>query len=327
MILTPEAKQALYASESGLPILAQLTTAYERNLANGNIVHRDSTTAAGAAAIIAAQEAEEDYTYGRDYLANVTSEFKSIAETSYYSSRCLFERIGIDTPNLVEFAKAGFDFARLGDAYQTMNRLNLVPELVIALALPLAGWENIFHDLEKDQTVNSDGRIEYGGLEVDNSIASDWDNLQGQHHSVVVKGKPWQIMVMPADRYSKNVDLTASGCPSIYTDTISTALQENRDAYVPADQHTAEFMHPTIAAYLTLQATKHQAHEMTVDRNTTTWLQGIYEYDTGMKMALVSDSRTLDGKIFLGIEEASKTFNYVGIRMPVWGEAISGGDS
>jgi len=315
--LTPEATQALYADPSGLSLTEQLTAAYQRNTETGLATPLPESLATIAAAAVAEAQAR---TPDIQPLTGVAAEFATAAETSRAASHELFDRVGLRTPELSEFAAAGFNFARLGSAHEAMAKLGLEPELVFAPSnLTLMGWEQVFSNLEYDTSVNADGRIKSGGLWVHDDVKANWNKLNpnASDHSINIDGTDWQVLVVPGTNRPPivNVDHNGKDGRKLSRDIEKQA----RDIGIHNPALTGSNLHPTIASYLTLQATKLQSNQDPLDSANYTWLDGEFGDKSNLR-APGGDWGSGDGQVLLFWGDVGDRVDSLGVRLPVWGD-------
>jgi hypothetical protein len=319
MNLTPESNQVLYASDAGLSVVDQLTAAFKRNVAQGIVGRHETVDAVGAAAIEIAQNTAATAPIVHNSLHNIAPWYCNIAETAQNRTEVLFDAIGIKTPDVVEFAEAGIDFGRLGRAYDIMTVLNLKPELVMAPILPVRDWKNLFVICRGGKPIVTNGLI-HRPLTVTQTMALNWESLQGNQHSTLVNEQLWQAMVMPGTATVPIPSVQHKG----QTDTaghMHKLVAEHREAYVPTLQQTSDYMHPTIATYLTLQAMRLQNDVSVLDDKSSTWLDGDYA-DVYFLAATKGTMDTQFGNANLHLTPQDEINDGTGIRLPVWGEAM-----
>jgi hypothetical protein len=229
-------------------------------------------------------------------------------------TRELFSRIGLVVPELADFAAAGVDFQRLQTVHETMRGLNLEPQLVLAPVLAPAEWKNFFKAAQDDRRINHDGRIKNGGLYINDEVERNWDSLQGNRHNINIGGSPWQVLVVPGTNKPTVTNIDHNGTKD--GKQASPELLQQAQAYVPLNQQSNEFMHTTIPAYLTLQATKLLNHEEPLDGATWAWLEG--DFENGSR-APFGDWNPDVGQVRLYCGDVGLRADSLGVRLPVWG--------
>jgi hypothetical protein len=253
-------------------------------------------------------------TANRTVMPELEPSFERVVETAHDVTTNLFDRISILIPELAEFAEAGVDFKRLAGAHKKMADMDLKPSLVLAPVLSVEQWESVFLDLRKNPRVNDTTFREKGGLYVDDVISEQWGRLQSSH---VIKPKPgqqdWQVALIPGTNTPpidnvdhKGVDKTKEVCEVLRDEAMGIGLSPS----------TLDF-HPSIATYLTMQASKIYSNEKFVDTGHFTWLDG----------SLVSGSLApcgryipRDGEIHIDVKLVSNRGSDSGVRLPVWGD-------
>jgi hypothetical protein len=339
MTLSPEATQALYADPSGQSLAEQLTAAYQRNVEGGVATPTigDSLLEFATAAVAEATATEATRPEAAP-LAGLSPEFGDLLASKFHQTDQLLDRIGIAMPQATEFARAGFDFPRLNRSFETMTALGLQPELVLAPVLPQEQWVSLFQELQNDPSVNH-GHIKAGGLYIDSEVSSHWDELEDKNaHTLYTGGQGWQVLVLPGtDRPPiLNVDHHGSdgtAPPSAprkrlgrHTAASTTttmlakplATQATNQGLDP-ESLTADDLHPTISAYLTLQAAKLQADQPPLDASSTySWLHGTF--GTGNLQAPYGHWDPGRGRVVVSRNGVGGRFDSLGVRLPVWGE-------
>jgi hypothetical protein len=333
MTLTPEATQALYADPSGQSLSEQLTAAYQRNLEGGV-----ATPSAGDSllSVAATAVAEARATAASDEvvpLAGLSPEFGDLLASKHRQAELLFGRISVDVPSMTEFARAGFDLPKLDRSFEAMTRKGLAPELVLAPVLPQEQWVALFQDLQDDPSVNHDNRIQNGGLYIDNDVSSHWDELEATDHTTSLDGQDWQVLVVPGTPKPPvlNVDHTGSdgkAAPSrmkLGRRVSGSALAEQltnqaTELGLNPESLTADNLHPTISAYLSLQAAQLEAAQPPLDASTWSWLHGTFDA-SGTLRAPSGRWSSVVGQVGLGWYGVDNRSGHLGVRLPVWGEA------
>ena len=313
--LTPEAIQVLYADASGLSLEQQLAAAYERNVASG-LVETTVTESLASVAAAAVAQAQATAPETPRPTANLDPTFQSVAETALDSTATLLERIGITTPTLAEFASSGdVAFGLLSRGYEAMQETNLEPQVVFSPVLSLEQWRDLYQRLQADSSVNHDGRIKNGGLYIDDNIRSNWEGLQpSEDDTVEINGLSWQVLVLPGTNKPPQVNIVHNGHD---VNGLNGALAEQAtDTGVPEDELTPDKIHPTIAAYLTAQASKLQSGESPLDNATYTWLSGTFQDASQVPDGYWDPGNGRVGLLWVGVGILNGA---LGVRLPVWG--------
>lgn len=317
MPLSPETTRVLYSDpNTGLSLEDQLTAAYERNLAAGQAVVEVTTTLADVAAAAAAEATSLAAEAG--CLPELSKEFTSTAETSRFANSEVFAALGLETPSLGELAAAGIDFLKLETAHKTLEHLGHEPSLVIAPLLPAEDWKTVFQTLQDNPRVNHDNRIKEGGLYIDDSIETNWDQLNDSPHTVTVNGQGWQVLVLPGTSRPIETSLDHKGATnaaklgySLYT----TAQELD----IPHEALTPDNLHPTIAAYLTHQATLLHTLETPLDGTTYSWLSGTFQDGSRAPRGYWY---SVDGQVRVYWDVVGYRDGGLGVRLPVWGNEL-----
>jgi hypothetical protein len=305
----------LYSDASGLSLEQQLAAAYERNVVSG-LVEKTVPESLASVAAAAVAEAQATAPETPPPTANLDPTFQSVAETALDSTATLLERIGITTPTLAEFAGSGdVAFGLLSRGYEAMQGLNLEPQLVFAPVLAPEQWADLYKHLQDDPSVNHDGRIKNGGLYIDDSIRSNWEGLQpSEDDTVEINGLSWQILVLPGTNKPPQVNIDHNGHDE---NGLNSALTEQAtDTGVSADELTEDKMHPSMAAYLTAQASKLQSGESPLDNATYTWLSGTFQDASQAPGGCWGPG---GGQVYLGWGDVGFRVDRRGVRLPVWG--------
>ena len=250
--------------------------------------------------------------------ADLPPTLRPYAEATKLLSDLLFDKIGISVPSLNEFQTFGVNFQRLSTAYETMHQLDLQPQLVIAPMLPLASWKELFQKLYGDPIVNADGRIKYGGLWVSDEVVRSWDGLQGSKFTLS-PDIGWQVLVIPGTTRPSVTNVNHTGMhPGRRgrTKVADTLTEYYRQLDITTVERSAN-IHPTIPAYLTMQASHLLGNIEPTDGNTYSWLEGQFYHDKWM--APEGNWDTNNGRVVLGNFRVECRLSELGVRLPVWG--------
>ena len=312
MTLTPEATHALYADPSGLSLTEQLTAAYERNVTEelAPRVLPDALALVAATAIAEARAATPDVRS----LPELLADFRSTLEISRLASLEVFGPLGIKPPELTEFVEAGIDFTRLGAAYEIMQDHGLQPEIVIAPVLSVEQWKQSFQALQDDPFVNHDKRIQNGGLYIDDAVATNWETINANDHSVIIDGQEWQVLVVPGTDEPPVTSLDHNG--TLADGTFPTKLLELGDTL---DLNLADDpLHPGLASYLTLQATKLHSLQPPLYEAGYTWLDGEFGIPDSPQapQGFWGSGR---GQVGVSWDVVGFRNDFLGVRLPVLG--------
>ena len=220
----------------------------------------------------------------------------SFAETLTRSEQ-LFARLNLTLPSPDQLVASGVDFAALGTAHERMSTEGLEPRFVLAPSLNTGDWQQLYAELEADQSVNQDGRIKSGGLYIDDTVSSAWDTLSDVPDSVPVTLNSaaegscnWTLRLIPGTNRPTETNIA------------------HNDPNYPDK--------PTVHEYLTLQASLLQAGEDPIDDSTWTWLNGMFENDS---QAPVGRWNPDDGRVGLSYDDVGDRDDSLGVRLPVWG--------
>lgn len=312
MPLTPEAHHALYADGGGVSLEAQLEAALARNITGGLVVAETVSLARVAATAVAEAPTAEGIG-----LANLSLEFTATAEIARDANTELFGTVGIRTPELSEFAAAGVDFNRLESELRFLETVEVRPEVVIAPVLSVDTWQTVFQELQDNPRANRDGRIKNGGLLIVDQAVSHWNELLVHDSSVEIDGQRWDVLILPGTGRPEVVEANHSGIDNRgnLSDTLVSIAVE---AGGSVDDLGANTIHPTISAYLTLQARRLYTKELPIDQATFTWLHG--EFGDPSSLQAPNGSWTIgDGRVRLCVDDVSFRDVNLGIRLPIWG--------
>lgn len=229
----------------------------------------------------------------------------------------LLERIDITVPTLAEFAReGGVQFERLGQAYKTMKGLKLEPLIAYAPVLKHKQWTNLYRALQDDPSVNHDGRIKNGGLDITGAIRGYWDELQSSENEINIDNVTWQVIVLPGTDKPPQVNLDHNGY-SGYDGKHGLnrkLLKQAGNLGIFGYQLIPGRLHPTIATYLTIQANKLQSGEKPIDKSRETWLRGTLD---GNK-APIGCWRLDYGQVNLNWNYVKDQSFRIGVRLPMW---------
>lgn len=226
-------------------------------------------------------------------------------ETAFDTTSAVYDHISLTVPSPEQLAESGVDFARLSSEYERMTDEGLQPEIVIAPQnLSLDNAKALYSALRQNSAIpnNPLKRQDDGdGLWVSDDVASVWNALVSDE--------------------ANQPQLPDGTKPPFYLDGLRHAWMirlipgTDRPTDTNVDHTTNDAVHPTIAEYLTLQATRIQSGETPVDSNTYTWLNGTFE-DNGLAP---------DGLWFSDRGQVVVSWYYVdyrsdrlGSRLPVW---------
>lgn len=317
MPLSTESSIALYADPTGASIEEQLADALARNVAGGLVI--SNTTTLENVAYAALEQANHAATV--DIPRDIGLNFLPIVEASLQSSEDISERIGVDSPQLGELIAADINFDRLRGAHEIMMGIGQEPELVIAPVLSPESWRAVYQSLEDDVLVNHDKRIRGGGLYIANEITENWSRFHPeQEHDIILGDLRWHIMIISATDKPPLCNIFQDGLAT-YNDPRKTLDPnvENRasELDITLDELRKGYINPTIAAYLTLQATRLQNGSPPLDTQTDTWLQGTFN---NKSRAATSIWNPRNGRVELNSYVVERRAARIGTRLPVWGK-------
>lgn len=297
-------------------LITEVNDAYQRNVEAGRVVSdefTDGVAVESLADLLHYNAAVESHQLDSLSMENIESfEIYNCFEKAFADAEKLFARNKLEVPEPDEFARAGVNFRELAKKYQDMMDANQQPQIVIAPAHGVLNlWMDLYFDLAHDATLanNMLNKNNYSSaLVVDNTIANNWSlidttPLSRQSNPIVAVDRPsdnllmdvpWTIRLISAN-LDPDVDLS-------YTDT------QNK---------------PTVAEYLTLQATLIQNGQRPVDDYTMTWLDGTIPNlkDSGIIADWDSNGPGRKGSVtIMLVEEVSLEIRdgVHGSRLPVW---------
>ena len=284
-------------------LVEEVEYAYAKNVEAGRVV--DDTFAGDVAVDSLADilkhsvknEAERSIIEGFDAIANPDT--REAFGNTFNLEETLFERVGLTVPHAEVFTEAGVDFVELAAKYEKMLNDGLEPAVVIA---PYHGsldtWKNLYNALAKDSSSTITQRHSNNGIMVDGGVESQWTRLDSlpinAYPTAVTNGYshdiPWTIRVIPC-----------SEAPSKFN----------------INYRADNALHPSIAEYLTLQATRAQSGKKLIDTRSYTWLKGIIPV-AGANFALYGNSVESSGTINIGYIDEDEELDTVGSRHPQW---------
>lgn len=319
MPLTPEADHALYADETGVPLEAQLEAALARNTVSRLAV--EETTSLASIALAAVSEAllitptNQSAQFGE-----VPPTLQDVILSSHFVSEELLGSVGIEMPAIADFEDAGTKFKILAAGYEVMTKLGLEPEVVFAPVLLLKQWRAVYKSLQDNPRVNTDGHIQNGGLSISPEIEESWDGLQDTSNSIHINGQDWQVSVMPATPRSPIVNIDHAGKSGLVaTNSVQELLYSIEVATGFSLPYKLKADHPTIASYLTLQATRLYTLEPPLDSSTSTWLHGAFTVLHTMEVAPCAYSYNDGPHVHLTWAEVATREINLGMRLPIRG--------
>ena len=318
MPLSPEADDVLYAGKSGASLEAQLEAALARNVAGGLAVAETASLA--TIADIVMRENEILFPEMTDVFA-LSPKMAVKASRAHELTSRLAESVGVDMPTFKELAHEGVDFNKLASSHETMTRLGMMPELVIAPVLTLEQWKVVYKSLHDDLHINHAGHIKNGGFWVTDDVVEGWDELQNHDRTVNIAGQRWDVLIVPGTNQPTATSTDYHG--KEHNGKISEViLMVATELGLQDDQIPTEALNPTIDAYLTLQANSFlQANTSIgiaappVDYNSCTWLDAELPGDR----AVLGYWKAKDGMVCLGWRHGLIRDAKVGVRVPVWG--------
>ena len=321
MPLTPEAGHALYADETGVPLEVQLEAALARNIAGGLAVAEMTSLSSVASGLLAEADDSTLLTINSEGLS---VDFADTLTDMFTHEGVLFSKIGLEVPSPLAFTEAGVDFARLSKAWGAMLELDMQPELVIAPVLPIKEWKAVFQALQDDPYINHDDGIRNGGLKIAHEVAGSWDGLQNHGNSVQIKGNRWDVCVMTGTDQPPLNQINHFGkdyrSDIYFSDELTSSA---RAMGLDVSNLSSHMIHPTISAYLTLQANRFFANSYLgsatppVDNaESNTWLHGTTTDRTQAPRACWYGG---DGQVRVILSRVTLKREYIGVRLPVWG--------
>lgn len=327
MPLTPEAHHALYADEAGVPLEAQLEAALARNVASG-LAGAEATSLAGVAAALIVEATTATTPNGT--LEDLSVDFQDTLIHVTDHETALFKCLNLAVPSSEAFAEAGVNFVQLSDAWETMAELNLKPELILAPVLTVDEWKAVYQELQDSPTVNHEGGITNGGLWVHYDVASNWEALQANDHTIAVNGKAWQVLVLPGTDKPPVVNVNHSG-RTADGDWVELAQQASKLGITLSEFAKSEHARNiTIPAYLTLQANRllanipYGAVSPVVDTESSTWLHGEVKSDLPNPLpplwAPFGRWGAEGGRVDLYWRDIAFRQDNLGVRLPRWGK-------
>ncbi len=267
----------LYGERELLDMLAQ-------NRADGLVPDPDQILASSHLGQVAAKISANTNV---DPFTRVSPAFQETVQRSHFAMRELLTPLGVVLPELSDFAEAGIDFSELAEAHAAMEQLSLAPELVLAPTLSTDQWRQVYLNLQNNPRANSSGRIQNDGLYIDSAVENHWDELMqhvtssNAHTLTASDGIIWQAMLLPGAGRPPLINLDHNGRgDNLPTPDLQQQIDQLKAKGVSIDE---ESIHPTIPAYLSLQATRLHTIAEPLDGGTYTWLDGEFKEGNSLR--------------------------------------------
>jgi hypothetical protein len=291
----------LSLNERNPDLIARVDDAYERALT------AQCELASGVGGVALDALIQDDIATAREQISLAGSGLEAITSPltrmlfseSLKQSEELFAQLNLSTPTTEQLAMSGIDFAGIGAVYEQMLSKGLEPLIVLAPSIRPDEWQEIYRHLEADTKINATGRRRFGGLHINSSIASSWNELSKMSDAVPATVVPdetgyrtkWTLRIIPGTDRPTETGIT------------------HNDPRFPDK--------PTVHEYLALQANLLQRGQDPIDGSTHTWLSGTFENESHAPRGTGLSS---EGQIELNQGEVDYQYINSGVRLPLWSE-------
>lgn len=197
-----------------------------------------------------------------DNLDHLSLDFKETINRSRLAMSKILSPFGVSVPEIRNFSQAGIDFKSLEEAYMVMTKYHLEPECVFVPNLPLDTWNQVYLNFQ-DNPDDRDDFTKNDNLWIDEVLRRNCSaiNENANQHLIALDGVNWQVVLIPGTQNFDNLPILKRR--DDFYDINNRMADYLKNEGVRIDQKNISS--PTMAAYLTLQATRLYNHKQPLD--------------------------------------------------------------